>query len=668
LINNKFELFSFTNEVIRKLIDYSTKMPSEDNLKTGHKYPFNACEILCSDNPFILDKIIDNTKLANEDDDSDDSYVFKEKGKKLSVDNSSRKNSTNSYDSNSDNYSDDNEIVFFNANKKAADEEQEQENQNENYDRNKQEKEKKELVDNSENDEENIKNDLSENILKENFSKKNENNKEEKTKNEGEKDSINNNVEKAEIAESQQHNEKSLLEKNKDDELNFVSAPEICDENNVYDVNVESKTDKDNNENNNNSRNCNKKVNFMDSSEDFNQNHEENYKSHNIKRGFHQKKRNLDNININMEKLISENIGNIEANNNNEAEDKEIFFNINTNNNQQQNSENKETDIQELIDLSDEKSKDHSSSSINNSIKSEFATYSFPNLDHLFEFLDEGDELNYVLSGYFFKIFNHMLNCKKASLIKYIYKQNIYILDKLIKNVHRKSICDCLCKVLTMHVDEATVPNASEIKNEMIQRVFLGLRELDFESLTNVSEMFVECLKNKQFYFNFISSVKIFEIIKDLLINAAATNSKYELIALSDNSADFPKVNKNEIYKNLLKILNQLDENILRDFGTSIVTPSLNCESDSNVVNFQSINLEAGLNAMLDEDLCTIKVEPIEIKMRLEKIYNLLCEISYTIIEEYINSDKNEKEKFTVSTTFDIEKRILGTKRYFNYS
>ena len=35
---------------IQKLIDYSTKFPSEDEHNIGYKYPFNATEILCSDN------------------------------------------------------------------------------------------------------------------------------------------------------------------------------------------------------------------------------------------------------------------------------------------------------------------------------------------------------------------------------------------------------------------------------------------------------------------------------------------------------------------------------------------------------------------------------------------------------------------------------------------
>jgi hypothetical protein len=63
-VNSQFLPF-FTNEQIKKLIDYTIKMPSIDSdLKIGHKYPFNAAEILCSDNLLLLDKIFGN-KMEN---------------------------------------------------------------------------------------------------------------------------------------------------------------------------------------------------------------------------------------------------------------------------------------------------------------------------------------------------------------------------------------------------------------------------------------------------------------------------------------------------------------------------------------------------------------------------------------------------------------------------
>ena len=52
-----------TDEAIHKLIDYATKMPTSNDQKIGHKFPFNATEILCADNSSIQEKIMKETLL-----------------------------------------------------------------------------------------------------------------------------------------------------------------------------------------------------------------------------------------------------------------------------------------------------------------------------------------------------------------------------------------------------------------------------------------------------------------------------------------------------------------------------------------------------------------------------------------------------------------------------
>ena len=54
--NTQSEFLNFlTEDKIKKLIDYSTKMPISDNHNIGFKYPFNATEILCSENARFQD-------------------------------------------------------------------------------------------------------------------------------------------------------------------------------------------------------------------------------------------------------------------------------------------------------------------------------------------------------------------------------------------------------------------------------------------------------------------------------------------------------------------------------------------------------------------------------------------------------------------------------------
>ena len=72
--NSNSEFFPFlTNEIMKKLIDYTTKIPKEDNQKIGYKFPFNASEILCSNNMNILNKFFESKeekkKNINPDDD-----------------------------------------------------------------------------------------------------------------------------------------------------------------------------------------------------------------------------------------------------------------------------------------------------------------------------------------------------------------------------------------------------------------------------------------------------------------------------------------------------------------------------------------------------------------------------------------------------------------------
>jgi len=568
---------------------------------------------------------MDNTKLANEDDDSDDSNIFKKKKKKSSEDYDSRKNSNYSNDSNSGNNSEENELIFYKQNKTKQNDKNNKDDEN---------------LENIETDNKLINKETSDNLvgIKDDLESKisNELNKQEENENN--------------ILKDNYTKVKSLLKKNKEDELNLADDPEKnssknAEENIDLHLNLEDKTKEV------------KKVNFSPQTEDYNNNIQQGeLRSKGIKKSFHQKKNNIDNIAINMEKLILENKQNQNEENNENSEE------INSENGNEEISNN-EVDGQEFIDLSNEKIKDNSSSDLNNTIKSELANYTYPNLDHLFEFLVERKDLNYVLAGYFYKIFNHLLNDKNISLIKYIFKQNSSILDNFINNVQRKSICDCLTKLLVLQLDENIIPDGLQIKNEVLEKLFLKMRDMDIEGLTNVSEMIVECLKNKHFYINFISESKIFEIINDLLINTNDLNHQINILKDDD---DFPKVNKSEIYKCLLKILNKLNENILKDFGTSLVTPSFNDDTETNIFSFQSINLDTGLNSMNDDELGVKKIDPLDIKIKLEKIYNILCQISYTIIEEYINSEKNEKDYKTIITTYDENKKILGTKRYLD--
>ncbi len=63
------QLISFLNtERMIQLLDYMLKEPPKDSdQKIGHKFPYFACEILCSENVFLLEKYFEDTNKHEEE-------------------------------------------------------------------------------------------------------------------------------------------------------------------------------------------------------------------------------------------------------------------------------------------------------------------------------------------------------------------------------------------------------------------------------------------------------------------------------------------------------------------------------------------------------------------------------------------------------------------------
>ena len=77
--NSEFKDF-FDEKNLKILIDYCIKMPKEDKQLEGHKFPFNACEILCSENGLNLTRLIEikdskDTDQNDEDDKKDEQLI-----------------------------------------------------------------------------------------------------------------------------------------------------------------------------------------------------------------------------------------------------------------------------------------------------------------------------------------------------------------------------------------------------------------------------------------------------------------------------------------------------------------------------------------------------------------------------------------------------------------
>jgi len=64
------QLISFlTVEKMQKMLDYILiEPPTDSNQKIGHKFPYYACEVLCSENVFLLEKYFEDINKTEEKD------------------------------------------------------------------------------------------------------------------------------------------------------------------------------------------------------------------------------------------------------------------------------------------------------------------------------------------------------------------------------------------------------------------------------------------------------------------------------------------------------------------------------------------------------------------------------------------------------------------------
>ena len=83
----------------------------------------------------------------------------------------------------------------------------------------------------------------------------------------------------------------------------------------------------------------------------------------------------------------------------------------------------------------------------------------YENVDYLLHFLKESEEVkeNYVLVGYFYKILNCLINIHGMTIVYYLFdypkKDEFDVLNILVENMNRKSMCDIVRKLITFEDD-----------------------------------------------------------------------------------------------------------------------------------------------------------------------------------------------------------------------
>ena len=316
----------------------------------------------------------------------------------------------------------------------------------------------------------------------------------------------------------------------------------------------------------------------------------------------------------------------------------ENFFN--TLNNLVQ-EENKKNENEEKLSENEESSEEEDEEEIEDQVirdEGDDKIVIYENIDHLFGFLKEPEETkkNYVLVGYFYKIFNSLLNSpiQALKIVQYIYnypkKKELDVMNLLVQHMNRKSMCDIIYKLL--------VYTEEDMSNMDDKRIILFEKVLDkfdqskdknmYECISNV---LCTTLNNKNFFNIFMKKPELFKKIFSIIKNI---RDEKKLIAL-------------------LKLLIIINDNILQHFETHYTT---NLAQENNI-DFLTPNYDTCYSQ--DEK----NTEP-EIQEAFQKLllvlFELLKENNFCIVDDLVNSKENNEEFLT---TYLRNQKKLGMKR-----
>lgn len=582
---------------VKDLINYIIKEPTEDEHKRGHKFPFNACEILCSENQSILKKIFDENKNEDEED--------IETGKK-DLDQSDYKKKNNDDDEDFD-------IDFSEMeNNKKEDDVDLISDKNNFLDNNNNTNKDIEINDNKFTFDD-VTND---NNLNSNFELKERSDEDIVNFNDNDKDNNNDVTSFDEKANS--------LEKELND-LNINEEKETSDENKLSN-NIDNDIEMCDNEKKNNPNKI------------INDDIQNNYKDNN-------KQELMNKVN----NIVHEVKNNIKFNDVKQADEDE--------------KDVMEDAISPISDIKEQENEDDIiKNSINNNINKEYTDnqkdslnvslgenkFDTEILDYFFSFLDTDKELNFVLCGYFAKIFGHFLNLRQSIIIKYLFIQKPEVLKSFAKHTNRKSIVECIYKILISYSED--VPDSMNLKIEFLKEVLDKFNSQDDDVIYNISDMIVELFTVRKMYLTFITNNDVFQTIFDFVINNIN--------------------NKSFIY--LIKILQKANENILKDFGNNIVTPTFTCnETQEMFFNFtynvnNLISGNAAYNSQADNtDENAVNVSTL--KSQFNNIFltltNATEKVLNNFVENCIKEEDNKEETAYFESTYSRYQPILGIRR-----
>ena len=602
-------------EAIRKLIDYSTKMPKSNDKNVGFKYPFNATEILCCDNNKVMERIMQESKMGG--DCSDDSEDGKEEGEK---DNKEEENEEFFDVKEDDNKGQEPEVV-------QEKEEPEKKNEEKSQEEPKQEEPK---------NEENQKEEPPKEEPKQEEPKKEEENKEEAKPQE------------AKIEEPKKEEEK------KEEEKKEEIKPEETKKEEVKKEEIKPEETKKEEETQN-----------AEPQPKEAQENEEAPKEEQKKEGEEKSKEEIKKEEQQKEEIAKEEPAKQEEQKKEEEKKEEIKKEEGEEgeqtekSNKTENAEEQKQEVPEPQKNEEENEKEEPKQEENENLKAEEENEKeeeqekddeeqqqkeiviiYDNIDYLLGFLKESEETktNYVLVGYFYKILNHLFNSQQSKIVQYLFdypkKNEFDVLGLMVKNMRRKSMGEIINKLLLFQDDSGDefLPK----KLELLEKVLEELKETDEEDKYEcICSTLESTFYNKGFFIEFMKVPKLLELIYSILENTK--NDSKKLIAI-------------------LRLLINIHENILKN-EEDRCTISL---APENPMDFLSMfngtyNLDEGNQKDSDPDLQkTVDVLILKLISFIEKSnLNFMNDL-----DDYISKENNE-----FMSTYQVSQKKLGMKK-----
>ena len=552
--NSQF-LSMLSNEAIRKLMDYATKMPQVDDQKIGHKYPFNATEILIADNSEIQSRIMNEIKYKesefNEDqkeekeNEGEENKEKKEENEPVAKPEEDKKEGENKEEGNKDKDKPGEKKALGgflqNINKAIHDlnKEDDKKEKTEDAKEKKEEPEKKDEAKPEEKKPEEKKEEAKPEEKKEEA--KPEEKKEEKPeekkeeKPEEKKDEPKPEEKKEEKPEEKKEEPKpeEKKEEPKPEEKKEEAKPEEKKEEKPEEKKDEAKPEE-------------KKEEPKPEEKKEEPKPEEKKDESKPEEAKPEEKPEDKNGETNPEDKKEEEKP--EGQSEEKKEDKEEENGNPTEDNDEEKGQHKHKNNED----DDENNNEENEESENEEDVKTVSVYD--NIDHLFEFLKASKETvsNHVLVGYFYKILNHLITSQSSTkIVQYIfdypYKNKFDLLGAFVNNLNRKSMGSIINKLL-LFSEESSQINFEEKKVILIKKMLEELEKTDEKDKYEcICDVFSSTLTNKSFYALLMSNNELVELLFSLL--EKSTGNPKKLISI-------------------INLLIKVNENVLKNFST----------------------------------------------------------------------------------------------------